>query len=83
MAKQIRRGGVNKENPPQRDVAHKIAGLLALIAIKDMDLDDAALKLDVIGFDSKEISALLDVGPNYVNVARYRKKSGKKKTKAG
>jgi hypothetical protein len=39
-----------------------------------MDTDDAALKLDAIGFSASEISALLDVGPNYVNVARHRKK---------
>jgi hypothetical protein len=60
-------------------VANKIAGLLALIATKGMDTDDAALKLDAIGFDSREISSLLDVGPNYVNVARHRKKSTGKK----
>jgi hypothetical protein len=56
------------------DAAEKIAGVLALIATKDMDKDDAALKLDAIGFDAREISNLLDVGPNYVNVARHRKK---------
>ena len=60
----------------------KIAGVLALIAVKDMEPDTAALKLDAIGFTSKEISALLNVGPNYVNVARFRAKSGKKR-KAG
>jgi hypothetical protein len=59
--------------------ADKIAGLLALIATKDMDTDDAALKLDGIGFNAREISALLDVGANYVNVARHRKKAGGRK----
>jgi hypothetical protein len=59
--------------------AEKIAGLLALIATKDMDTDDAALKLDGIGFNAREISALLDVGTNYVNVARHRKKAGGRK----
>jgi hypothetical protein len=46
--------------------ADKIAGLLELIATKDMDTDEAALKLDGIGFNAREISALLDVGANYV-----------------
>jgi hypothetical protein len=59
--------------------ADKIAGLLALIATKEMGKDDAALKLDAIGFDAREISALLDVGPNYVNVARHRKKKPRNK----
>jgi len=53
--------------------------VLALIAIKDLEPDAAALKLDAIGFTSKEISALLDVGPNYVHVARFRAKKGKKR----
>lgn len=59
----------------------KIARLLALIAVRDMDTDDAALKLDAIGFDAHDISGLLDVGPNYVNVAKHRKKGSKKARK--
>ena len=59
----------------------KIAALLALIATRDMDKDDAALKLDAIGFSSRDISSVLDVGPNYVNVARHRKKTGRRKDK--
>jgi hypothetical protein len=59
--------------------ADKIAGVLALIATKGMDTDSAALKLDAIGFTSREIADLLDVGLNYVNVARHRKNKGKRK----
>jgi hypothetical protein len=51
----------------------KIAGLLALIATKDMENETAALKLDAIGFTSHEISALLDVNENFVRLARHRK----------
>ena len=51
----------------------KIAGLLALIATRDMDKESAGLKLDAIGFTSHEISALLDVNENFVRVARHRK----------
>lgn len=77
MAKKQRRKSV--DDAPLATAEDKIAGVLALIAIKDMEPDDAALKLDAIGFTSKEISALLDVGPNYVNVARFRAKKGKKR----
>ena len=64
---------------PGTTVQDKIAGCLALIAIKGMDTDAAALKLDGIGFTSREIANLLDVGENYVHVARHRKKSGGRK----
>jgi hypothetical protein len=50
----------------------KIAGLLALIATKEMEKDSAALKLDACGFTAREIAGLLDVGTNFVNVARHR-----------
>jgi hypothetical protein len=42
-----------------------------------MDKDSAALTLDAIGFTSREIAGLLDVGTNYVNVARNRKTKNK------
>lgn len=75
MAKRKRKSA---DTPQGAQAVDKIAGLLALIATKDMDKDHAALKLDAIGFDAREISVLLDVGPNYVNVARHRKRSGTK-----
>ncbi len=68
----------NVDSSPPATAEDKIAGVLALIAIKDMEPDSAALKLDSIGFTSREISALLDVGPGYVSVARFRAKKGKK-----
>jgi hypothetical protein len=80
MAKQKRKPASRADAAVTVQPAEKIAGLLALIATKDMDKDEAALKLDAIGFDAREISALLDVGPNYLNVARHRKKSSAKKS---
>jgi DNA-directed RNA polymerase specialized sigma24 family protein len=59
----------------------KIAALLALIAIRDMDTDEAAIRLDGIGFSAREISSLLDVSLNYVNVAKHRKKRSGGKAK--
>jgi hypothetical protein len=60
------------EEEPQRNPADKIAGALALMAVKGLEKDDAALKLDAIGFTSHEIAALLGVNENYVRVARHR-----------
>jgi hypothetical protein len=78
MAPQKRRSAATRNGDDEKgaSAADKLARLLAIIVTEDMDTDAAALKLDAIGFDAREISALLDVGPNYVNVARHRKKSG-------
>jgi hypothetical protein len=67
------------ENSEQGTTAlDKIAGLLALMYVKGIeDKDAAALKLDAIGFTAREIASLLDVGTNYVNVARHRKAKGR------
>jgi DNA-directed RNA polymerase specialized sigma24 family protein len=53
----------------------RIACLLALIATKDMDVEDAAIRLSNIGFSAREIAALFDVNLNYVNAAKHRKKA--------
>lgn len=57
----------------------RIANLLAIIATRDMEKDDAALKLDAIGFSPTEVASLLDVGTNYVQVARFRKRNAGRK----
>jgi hypothetical protein len=81
-ARKRKRSGANNGDEQRVPAADKIAQLLALIVTKEMDTDDAALKLDAVGFSAREISALLDVGPNYVNVARHRQKgSGSKKAR--
>ena len=80
--KQAKRAAASVETPQKGIPAlDKIAGMLALIAIRRMDKDEAALKLDGIGFSNKEISVLLGVGTNYVNVARFRKNRPAKKAK--
>jgi hypothetical protein len=82
MAKR-KRNAVSEVEAPGISVQDKIARCLALIATKGVDTDAAALKLDAAGFSAAEIGALLDVGTNYVNVARHRRRTGGKKTRAG
>ena len=76
MAKRRKRAA---EDQPVRSADDKIAGALALIAVKGLETEDAALKLDAIGFTSHEIAALLDVNENYVRVAKYRAKKKPKR----
>lgn len=46
-----------------------------------MSTDDAALKLDAIGFSASEVAGLLGVGANYNQVARFRKRNAGRKSK--
>lgn len=52
----------------------KIAALLGLLVVKDMDTDDAAVRLGNVGFSDREIAALIGVTDGYVRLARFRAK---------
>lgn len=62
-------------------VLERIAGLLAIIATRDMDTDEAAIKLDAIGLSGREIAGVLGVSESYAGVAKFRAKDGKPKAK--
>ena len=56
-----------------------------MLVIKDIeDTEEQALILSGAGFNAQEISKMLSVGPNYLNVIKHRRKSkkGRKKTRA-
>ncbi|UPK04515.1 hypothetical protein [Bradyrhizobium sp. 170] len=61
----------------------RIAALLGLYVVKDMEADEAAVKLGNVGFSDKEIAALIGVTAGYVRLARFRakKKGGRKPRK--
>ena len=51
----------------------RIANLLAILAVKDQEDDDAKIKmLDSAGFTPAEIGSLLGKKPNTVSAALYR-----------
>lgn len=54
------------------DPMEKVSRLLAMIAVKDLDNEEAARRLLAAGFDSPQIGGLLGVGPNFANVAKSR-----------
>lgn len=64
---------------PKPDALLMIARLLALIAIKGADRDEAALQLGAVGFDDKAIADLIGVSESYVRVVRFRNKRKKGK----
>jgi len=61
--------------------SERIARLLALLVVREMETDDAALKLSAVGFSAREISSLLDVNANYLNIAKFRKKQAGNKAR--
>lgn len=61
----------------------KIAALLGLLVVKDMEADDASIRLGNVGFSDRDIAALIGVTEGYVRLARFRakKKGGRKPRK--
>ena len=62
------------------DPMERIARVLAIIAVKGLDNEEAARRLLAAGFDAKQIAGLLDVNPNFANVAKLRKRKTKAKS---
>jgi hypothetical protein len=60
------------------DPIERIARLLAIIATKDFEKEEAARRLLAVGFDAKQIGELLGVNPNFANVAKARKPKASK-----
>ena len=56
------------------DPLEKIARLLAIHVCKDLEPEEAALKLLSSGFDSPTIGTLLGKNSNFANVAKSRAK---------
>ncbi len=59
------------------DSIEKIARTLAIGVTAGMEKEEAARRLLGAGFDAPTIGGLLDVGPNFANVAKGRKKKDK------
>lgn len=65
-------------NEPASDSITIISRLLAIIAVKDLNKEEAALQLSAAGLDARFITDLLGVNESYVRIARFRKKKNAK-----
>lgn len=61
-----------RETSPAIDPMEKIARLLAMIAVRGLENEEAARRLLAVGFDSPQIGGILGVGANFANVAKSR-----------
>jgi hypothetical protein len=52
----------------------KLARVVAIAATAGMGKEEAARRLLGAGFDAPTIGGLLDVGPNFANTAKFKKK---------
>jgi hypothetical protein len=59
----------------------RVAGLLALLVVKDMEKEDAAVRLGAVGFSDREIAGIIGVTEGYVRLSRFRAKGAKKTRK--
>jgi DNA-directed RNA polymerase specialized sigma24 family protein len=73
-----------KRRPAEEIISseEKIARLLALSAIKDLESQDAqAVLLRNVGFQNAEVAAMLGISENHVAVALYRGRNRKRPKK--
>jgi hypothetical protein len=59
-------------NAAAHDPMERVSQLLAMIAVRGLENQEAARRLLAIGFDSPQIGAILGVGSNFANVAKSR-----------
>lgn len=61
-----------KSEPTKIDSAEKIARLLAIHVSRNLEPEDAAVRLIAVGFDSPTIGLLLNKNPNFANAAKSK-----------
>ena len=62
------------------DPLSKLAGVVAILAMKDTPPEDAALRLRTLGFTATEIGGILGVTGNYVRVVASVARKAKAKS---
>jgi hypothetical protein len=67
------------EEAPRVDPLLRLTNVLAIFALKDIPPENAAVRLDKLGFSAKEIAGVLGVTDNYIHVINSRKKASPKK----
>jgi hypothetical protein len=71
------------ESETPADPMLRLANVLAIYVFKDAPTEDAALRLDKLGFSAREIAGVLGVNDNYIHMVKNAlKKNSKKKRRA-
>jgi hypothetical protein len=56
----------------------RLSNVIAVVAFKDQDPEEAALRLETLGFSAKEIGGILGKNENYLHMVKSARKSKKK-----
>lgn len=65
-----------KEAEPA-DPIRQLACVVAIYALKEVNPEEAAIRLDMLGFTSKEIGGILGKNDNYVHYVKNKRKNDK------
>jgi hypothetical protein len=60
----------------------RLANVIAIFAMKDIPAEEAAVRLDMLGFSAKEIGGVLGKNENYVHMVKSAKKTKKGRSNA-
>jgi hypothetical protein len=56
----------------------RLANVIAIYAMRDTPPEEAAIRLDMLGFSAKEIGGILGKNENYVHMVKSARKKKKK-----
>jgi hypothetical protein len=69
---------IKKDAEPD-DVMRRLSSVIAVVAFKDQDAEESALRLETLGFTAKEIGGILGKNENYLHMVKNARKKKRKK----
>jgi hypothetical protein len=65
---------VKKDAEPE-DLLRRLSSVIAVVAFKDQDSEQAALRLETLGFTAKEIGGIIGKNENYLHMVKNARKN--------
>lgn len=66
-----------RKEPETTDPIRQLACVFAIYALKEVHPEEAAVRLDMLGFSAKEIGGILGKNDNYVHYVKNKRKNEK------
>jgi hypothetical protein len=65
------------------DMTRRLSNIIAVVAFKEQDPEDSAIRLEALGYTAKEIGGILGKNENYLHMIKSARKSNKKGASSG